>query len=812
MDVLQRTIGTTRSYDQDDGPSSQRWTIAQAIMTKAVTLTSSQVWRSGSMDGLASNGPSPNPLLLRFRSMRSRAPITTLFQLAAVDLASMPPRKANAHRDDNHVPQPVDPENENVSHAEFWVFQDAFLDKFFPLKMREAKVEKFMNLRQGSMTVKEYCLKFNQLAKYAPDLMADPRSSMRSQGGNRSQYSQKFSVPSPSSASVPIPNFMDINYDGAPGSKAQSSVRNKCTYLRCKECGKNHLGICRADSELQVRMFLTKLVFVITAYSVIHSRVSSIRYSCIRHACSVEEAQLISNFSQAFMRTTQSDIHASDMHVQYEISVYQKFQSYNHVSDAHVQSLTTYHKCRHLLLQFLHFLLKERMGDILVFLTGQDDIDVVIQLLTDEAQSSGKHGLVTVPLYSGLHRADQDLVFSPIHRGKKVIFSTNIVETSLTLQIVLADLVAVLINFYTHIIVGPHLVAFYESPFWFCAPKSVLTYVIRITVGYMLQQISYLVQQMSDLFLLLPTDYSSIATVLSQSRAKDNEHEEEEYFKRDDTNANSPSAEELVKTFSIDHYSGNLLWAILDLSENNNARFQMKIVYDFLKRRFMYENKDKMDKDWAFEAISYLRQQVNYQEEISCPRIVIWLSVKTDKNAKFLDLFNPPKKVVVDIIKMKLFRATAITRKIILEGGLIVVDDSSGSGAAVGANDAPLTVFETTNHYDYDHTGYTDFATSSKCSAYKCQDCKVDVTVEATAEEHNITVDNPSTASKKEKKYCRQQPEVFRNEECLINIIKGFSIPPGLPWHLVDEVYIPINYGDEFHWVLAFVVLKERRI
>ncbi|PHT93957.1 hypothetical protein T459_01839 [Capsicum annuum] len=210
---------------------------------------------------------------------------------------------------------------------------------------------------------------------------------------------------------------------------------------------------------------------------------------------------------------------------------------------------------------------------------------------------------------------------------------------------------------------------------------------------------------------------------------------------------------------------------------------------------------------------------------------------------------------------MKLFRATAITRKIILEGGLIVVDDSSGSGAAVGANDAPLTVFETTNHYDYDHTGYTDFATSSKCSAYKCQDCKVDVTVEATAEEHNITVDNPSTASKKEKKvepvcsrerknypfegfnisdeapkklttlindysewitdgllkhhagrYCRQQPEVFRNEECLINIIKGFSIPAGLPWHLVDEVYIPINYGDEFHWVLAFVVLKERRI
>ncbi|PHT94776.1 hypothetical protein T459_02658 [Capsicum annuum] len=51
-----------------------------------------------------------------------------------------------------------------------------------------------------------------------------------------------------------------------------------------------------------------------------------------------------------------------------------------------------------------------------------------------------------------------------------------------------------------------------------------------------------------------------------------------------------------------------------------------------------------------------------------------------------------------------------------------------------------------------------------------------------------------------------------KNEECLIKIIKGFSIPAGLPWHLADEVYILINYGDEFHWVLAVVLLKERRI
>ncbi|PHT41187.1 hypothetical protein CQW23_20041 [Capsicum baccatum] len=61
-------------------------------------------------------------------------------------------------------------------------------------------------------------------------------------------------------------------------------------------------------------------------------------------------------------------------------------------------------------------------------------------------------------------------------------------------------------------------------------------------------------------------------------------------------------------------------------------------------------------------------------------------------------------------------------------------------------------------------------------------------------------------------RYCQQQQKISRNEECLINIIKGFSIPVGLPWHLVDKVYIPINCGDEFHWVLVVIVLKERRI
>ncbi|KAF3632939.1 hypothetical protein FXO38_25855 [Capsicum annuum] len=309
-----------------------------------------------------------------------------------------------------------------------------------------------------------------------------------------------------------------------------------------------------------------------------------------------------------------------------------------------------------------------------------------------------------------------------------------------------------------------------------------------------------------------------------------------------------------------------------------------------------------------------------------------------------MQTLSDPK--VIDGIKMELFGATTITRKTNLEGG---------------ANDAPLTVFETTNHYDYDHNGCIDFspdfAASSECSLCKCQDRKtkndgvintinaltasvkemiskrgvipskrisypdtpldikaskrrrkdtskassiikkarlqrlylcltpmfrVDIT--ATAEEHNMTVDNPSTASKNKEKVepvilrerknysferfnisdkalkkltqlinnysewivdgllkhhadRKQNDERYKVNESSLGFNRfdfvvahpkmkncfylmsqsqtcwnGFNIPVGLPWHLVDEVYIPINCGVEFHWVLAVVILKERHI
>ncbi|PHT88623.1 hypothetical protein T459_10729 [Capsicum annuum] len=57
-----------------------------------------------------------------------------------------------------------------------------------------------------------------------------------------------------------------------------------------------------------------------------------------------------------------------------------------------------------------------------------------------------------------------------------------------------------------------------------------------------------------------------------------------------------------------------------------------------------------------------------------------------------------------------------------------------------------------------------------------------------------------------------QSVDVILNEDAITNVIKGYCMPSGLPWHQVDEVYVPINCNDKFHWELAVIFLKDRRI
>ena len=151
-------------------------------------------------------------------------------------------------------------------------------------------MEELMNLRQGSTTVREYCLKLNQLAKYALDLVADNRASMsnfvtrvssyvvkecrstmlnsemnlsrmmthaqqikadkikerdrikgnkrarseqhgqgqtRSQGGSRYQYQDRSSMPAPSSSTAHVPRDRQEKGSRSYVSRSQYSAGSK---------------------------------------------------------------------------------------------------------------------------------------------------------------------------------------------------------------------------------------------------------------------------------------------------------------------------------------------------------------------------------------------------------------------------------------------------------------------------------------------------------------------------------------------------------------------------------------------------------
>ncbi|XP_015081275.1 uncharacterized protein LOC107024844 [Solanum pennellii] len=59
------------------------------------------------------------------------------------------------------------------------VLKTEFLERFFPREQREAKVEEFINLRQGGMSVREYSLNFVKLSKYTSSLVSNSRDEMR---------------------------------------------------------------------------------------------------------------------------------------------------------------------------------------------------------------------------------------------------------------------------------------------------------------------------------------------------------------------------------------------------------------------------------------------------------------------------------------------------------------------------------------------------------------------------------------------------------------------------------------------------------
>jgi len=82
-------------------------------------------------------------------------------------------------------------------------------------------------------------------------------------------------------------------------------------------------------------------------------------------------------------------------------------------------------------------------GDILVFLTGEEEIETACEEIREEVRSLGEDvgNTNVIPLYSTLPPRQQQRIFdaapAPNNKGipgRKIVVSTNIAETSLTID------------------------------------------------------------------------------------------------------------------------------------------------------------------------------------------------------------------------------------------------------------------------------------------------------------------------------------------------------------------------------------------
>lgn len=79
----------------------------------------------------------------------------------------------------------------------------------------------------------------------------------------------------------------------------------------------------------------------------------------------------------------------------------------------------------------------QKTGDILVFLTGQEEIEMAAENLAETARKLGKKipDMIICPIYANLPSELQSKIFEPTPQGaRKVVLATNIAETSITID------------------------------------------------------------------------------------------------------------------------------------------------------------------------------------------------------------------------------------------------------------------------------------------------------------------------------------------------------------------------------------------
>nr|XP_016457068.1 PREDICTED: uncharacterized protein LOC107780957 [Nicotiana tabacum] len=63
----------------------------------------------------------------------------------------------------------------NVPPVTWKEFFEAFLQQYLPIELQRARRDRFLHLEQGNMSVREYSMQLNSLARYAPTIVADMR-------------------------------------------------------------------------------------------------------------------------------------------------------------------------------------------------------------------------------------------------------------------------------------------------------------------------------------------------------------------------------------------------------------------------------------------------------------------------------------------------------------------------------------------------------------------------------------------------------------------------------------------------------------
>ncbi|XP_049345384.1 uncharacterized protein LOC125809870 [Solanum verrucosum] len=121
-------------------------------------------------------------------------------------------------------------------------FKGGFLGKYFPHEKRECKIEEFINLRQGNMSVEEYSLNFTLFSKYAPSLSIVESKLKRvnrdlKRGRSDEQGQPRFKKIAP-------------NQDSSSASKANKGKGGGSQLFKplCATCGKRHHGKCLAGT------------------------------------------------------------------------------------------------------------------------------------------------------------------------------------------------------------------------------------------------------------------------------------------------------------------------------------------------------------------------------------------------------------------------------------------------------------------------------------------------------------------------------------------------------------------------------------